>query len=223
MELPSLGTFWGFSFGVRCPSHRVSPVWSPELAELCGSECFIPHIFAAVLFILSPSSPWVWKTLGLTWDLFDPSPDSSCCPRCISVSNWPRRSLLEEKSGGKPVAGGLKWLWEKHPKEPLGKTSQRVWDHPILWSWQGSGLARPPHPHLDTAHTLSRDWGSILNPALSLLSELCSGCASSGSTLDLCWSSDLAGSISFCTCGWSLDPVDGSLRTPGNAESCGIL
>lgn len=154
MELPSLGTFWGFSFGVRCPSHRVSPVWSPELAELCGSECFIPHIFAAVLFILSPSSPWVWKTLGLTWDLFDPSPDSSCCPRCISVSNWPRRSLLEEKSGGKPVAGGLKWLWEKHPKEPLGKNIPKSLgsSHPLVLAGvrAGSSSSSPPGhcPHL---------------------------------------------------------------------------
>lgn len=149
---------------------------SLELAELCGSEWFTPHVFAAMLLILCPSSPWVWKRLGLTWGLFELCSDSSCSPRCLSDSSRPRSSSLEENSGGKPIPGALQRLWEEHPKEPL-----------VL---VGSGLAGPAQPHLDTPHTLSRAGGSILKPALSppspLSSEwLCLLCINPGSLLEL--------------------------------------
>lgn len=113
-DFPPWGHSGGFILVSGVPHTEFSSL-DTRLADLCGSEWFIPPSFAAMLFIQLTLG---LDNVGLALDLFDLSSDSSCCPRCISSSKWPRCSTLEENSGGKPIPGGLQWLWEEHPKEP---------------------------------------------------------------------------------------------------------
>lgn len=122
------------NFRAKCPSEFLqSGDW--------GSEWFVAHIFTSSF--RPPAHPgcrkcWVWHQVCLTSPLTPPGV-VSCCPRRISNSSCLRCSSLEENSGGKPTPGGLQWLWEEHPKEPLLLAGVRAGD-PAL-----PPLDTPPH------------------------------------------------------------------------------
>lgn len=167
------------NFRVKCPSEFLqSADW--------GSEWFVAHIFTSSF--CPPAHPgcrkcWVWHQVCLTSPLTPPGV-VSCCPRRISNSSCLRCSSLEENSGGKPAPMAL------------GRTSQRAFAPGRGQGWLILLCLLRTLPH-----TLKSGIDFKTGSEPSFPSELCSGRASSGATLGLCWSSLLPGSIPFCTCG----------------------